>query len=1514
MKKVTSLLTFLLLASFAFSQSKINDGSFESLTWPPDGWTINPEWGDGAWQIDDGSYFGPGSAYDGTYAAMFDNYDYANGVSGSMITNTFDLSSLLFPTLSFYWWNNDVSSSPSKLQVYAFNGATYNLLGQIDTYGSGATTWVNFSMVIPANTTKIKFTGISDFGVLNTFIDKITLQEAAPVITTLELEQSTDLINWLPLGGSYPDGFTMDVDKLVAKYHLNFTATTATNVPLMEDYFGFYLNAYPSDFFAYWAEKGVVEGAGGWQAVMWEIINGNTPVFYAKVTNDKAQSVMLVDGLRYQLGQPDVYLNFDGYFPDGDYNFTGKIANSEGTESELLSIPLTLTDVTDYPEFTVVELKKSTLLPIWSTIAGDLETGFSLQLDPTIPYYYFDFTTETVTDMPIAEDYYPFLLKTDNLPEGFYEYWAAKGVFEGCTGTWEPTMWQIITGQQPIYFIKVFTKKDVGQSFMLVDGLTKLIGQPDDYFKVNGNFPLGTYITEGTITSDQGIVSLPVNVSMTFLPLPFILPFCENWDSMDFSTNYWTLDPAVGGAWSVTDEIGNPAPTALFYWDPQQIDYQNMLSSYELDGTAIPDKIFVKFDLLLSNYDSYTTEWMSLNVFDGTTWHEVGYWDNQNGDIPWTNEVIDISAFALGNVFKVAFIAGGEDTYDINYWFVDNICVYQPGQVTGIITELASGDPIGGAQVDFDDIGPITTLPDGSYELWIEPGFHDVTASATGFNPLTYTDQMVFLGPNVLNFALTAPTMTVNPDELSDVLWYGQTSTYDVVITNDGNGPLTWNAAATIVTKMSYSVNVPLTTTDKNPDSNGGIEKLPKSTTDAMFDLQFAFDVTTPTGQVSLAGAETDGNYFYAPRWNGTQIYKFDLAGNYISSFTIPGVTSIRDLAYDGTYFYGGAATNRIYQMDFTSKTLVSTIVTPLALGGVRAIAYDFVYDAFWYNNFNTPLVLVNKAGTQLNSINSGTSIYGLAYDDLTSNGPYLWLFAGTSTGGGCAVLQYDIATKLFTGVGHVVSNDFPGAIAGGLFLHENLVSGTYTLGGILQGTPDVLFGYELGLIPIKWAYLSETSGEILADVKESQTIQLTFDAGKAVPGIYEGQVIFTSDPDVGTETINLTLEILGQEIMIPAANQWGLISTYYDMNFGPKAFDPTMENLLSEIEDNMVIMIGEDGIYWPGQNINTFPDGLWNNDFAYKIKMAANDDLVFTGQPIVDKTVTYGPGVHYVPVLSEVNVSVADILAPHGNKIIFAFDLEEGLIYWPPYITTLTTLKPGFGYLVKFAATTTLNFNVAKAAGSASIVHEFENNTPWNNVTKTGDVHLIGIEEAAAAELIAGDVIGVFNNAGICSGMTQFNGFAGTSAFAVFGNDETTELNDGLDQDEMMFVRIFRNGEVFETTPVYSPEMPNSNGYFAINGLSVIESFKAGPLSVGTDPISAIRIYPNPSSGMFTINFGGISNPIEMSVTNAQGQLIYSNQVEGSMQLDLTDQPNGVYFIRLVNENSVRLEKLIIK
>jgi len=134
------LLAFVSLFLFAdLALGQVIDESFE--TWPPTGWTIDPSSGSGSWQQNDGSSYGPGSAYDGSYAAMFDNYNYSSGTTGSMITPTFDVSSVTNPMLSFYWWNNDGSSNPATLDVYSStDGTTWTLIETIDTYGSGATT------------------------------------------------------------------------------------------------------------------------------------------------------------------------------------------------------------------------------------------------------------------------------------------------------------------------------------------------------------------------------------------------------------------------------------------------------------------------------------------------------------------------------------------------------------------------------------------------------------------------------------------------------------------------------------------------------------------------------------------------------------------------------------------------------------------------------------------------------------------------------------------------------------------------------------------------------------------------------------------------------------------------------------------------------------------------------------------------------------------------------------------------------------------------------------------------------------------------------------------------------------------------------------------------------------------------------------------------------------------------------------------------------------------------------
>jgi hypothetical protein len=227
----------------------------------------------------------------------------------------------------------------------------------------------------------------------------------------------------------------------------------------------------------------------------------------------------------------------------------------------------------------------------------------------------------------------------------------------------------------------------------------------------------------------------------------------------------------------------------------------------------------------------------------------------------------------------------------------------------------------------------------------------------------------------------------------------------------------------------------------------------------AIWDLVYSFDADTPSALTGLAGSETDGTYIYAAKWSGSDIAKFDAEGNFIETFTIPGVSGLRDLAFDGTYMYGAAATTTVWKMDFTTKTLVGTFTAPTA---VRAIAYDSEADAFWGNNWSTDMILFNEAGQNLDQLSGMPSMYGAAYDNFSDGGPYLWFFTGTTTGGGCQVEQYNLGTQTLTGVSHSVSGDLGDYIAGGLYVTEDLINDKVVLGGLAQGTPDMTFGYEI--------------------------------------------------------------------------------------------------------------------------------------------------------------------------------------------------------------------------------------------------------------------------------------------------------------------------------------------------------------------------------------------------------------------------------------------------------------------
>jgi hypothetical protein len=262
-----------------------------------------------------------------------------------------------------------------------------------------------------------------------------------------------------------------------------------------------------------------------------------------------------------------------------------------------------------------------------------------------------------------------------------------------------------------------------------------------------------------------------------------------------------------------------------------------------------------------------------------------------------------------------------------------------------------------------------------------------------------------------------------------------------------------------------------------------------------MWDLQFGFDVTAASGAAGNAGAEFDGTYFYSTRWAANLIHKFDIDGNLVEEFSIPGVTGLRDLAYDGTYFYGGAALNTIYEMDFETQTLISTINSSV---GVRAIAYDSDIDAFYVSDWADPIGLIARDGTTISTLNCGLAgTYGFAYDNVTG-GPYLWIYdQGAGAGSPQLIHQFDLTTNTLTGISHDTTLELPdpsGPIAGGLFLTTDYVSGIVTIGGLQQGVPDQIFCYELAPYST-WVSVTDNISGTVPGNGGSIVVEVTFDA-----------------------------------------------------------------------------------------------------------------------------------------------------------------------------------------------------------------------------------------------------------------------------------------------------------------------------------------------------------------------------------------------------------------------------------
>lgn len=224
-----------------------------------------------------------------------------------------------------------------------------------------------------------------------------------------------------------------------------------------------------------------------------------------------------------------------------------------------------------------------------------------------------------------------------------------------------------------------------------------------------------------------------------------------------------------------------------------------------------------------------------------------------------------------------------------------------------------------------------------------------------------------------------------------------------------------------------------------------------------------------------------DGENIYTAAWGKSStvlsmFYKYDLEGNLLDEFDVAGVTKedqfVRDMTFDGTYFYGcDAHSGKIWCYDLHNKILVGAIET--GLNELGTCTYDPENDAFWVGeratgsspSLHLDLKLVNRSGAVIQSATAhnlgGHTVHGTGYFIDEDGGHHLLLNA--VEGYTDHVFDYNIDTDALSS-SYFDFSTTPGwgaaCSAGGAYVGE--VDGAQYFFGDVDKSPNLIGIYAL--------------------------------------------------------------------------------------------------------------------------------------------------------------------------------------------------------------------------------------------------------------------------------------------------------------------------------------------------------------------------------------------------------------------------------------------------------------------
>ena len=407
------------------------------------------------------------------------------------------------------------------------------------------------------------------------------------------------------------------------------------------------------------------------------------------------------------------------------------------------------------------------------------------------------------------------------------------------------------------------------------------------------------------------------------------------------------------------------------------------------------------------------------------------------------------------------------------------------------------------------------------------------------------------------------------------------------------------------------------------------------------------------------------------------------------------------------------------------------------------------------------------------------------------------------------------------------------------------------------------------------------TLGFYDSNLTDTVTFDISFESGDFITyGVIHYDV--NGNP---SDTSFVSIQTEEQKDYIPLYEGWNLIST----NLTPH--ENNIESIFSSLEPNNLIYVTgfNSGVSFYDPNGLPFLNTLHGieDGYGYWVKVNEDDTLIINGNPINSNFIPpYNTGWNLMGYTEIYTQPVSNYFNFLGDDLIYVTSFNQGAIFYDPsglpFLNTLNNVEDNLGYWVKTAN---------PFGGIALRLSEDNQNYSPNFMLINGKTNL---------ENYVGERIKVCNNEmeKIAELEIIEGGYLMTNA--IFGDDPTTELSEGIEDGELLSFKFM--------------------DFVIKDKLEFNSDMNLRKVNLNFNISEIISVYPNPVKNILHVDVSEYDELLaNIQIFDVSARLVFSSNFsnklgENTFNIDVSNLENGVYQIKIINDNKLIYNKSFVK